>query len=152
MALNSVPLSGRCRWSRQGCPINNRPLSWRSHLPSVAVQSDGALRHSSLARHQTSQPGLEGDGIDTVAKLDAKLAPIRKEIWNGSDLPFPVVMVASRETAVPESESTVRSQAAVDYGVRLYPSTVLISPEGNVLGWFDEEEHVKLFETLPKSH
>ena len=96
--------------------------------------------------------GLEGDGIDTVAKLDAKLAPIRKEIWNGSDLPFPVVMVSARETAVSDSESTVRSQAAVDYGVRLYPSMVVISPEGNVLGWFDEAEHVKLFETLPKSH
>ncbi len=94
--------------------------------------------------------GLEDESIDSAEKLDAALAESRKELWAGRDLPFPVAMVASRNVKYPGAEQTGRCQAVVDYGVQFYPSQVLIDPEGKVVGWFNEKEHLKLFERLPK--
>ena len=95
--------------------------------------------------------GLEDENIDSTEKLDAALAESRKELWGGRDLPFPVAMVNSQRKKHSNVEQTGRGQAAVDYGVQFYPSQVLIDPEGKVVGWFDEKEHVKLFEELPKT-
>jgi thiol-disulfide isomerase/thioredoxin len=93
--------------------------------------------------------GIDDESIDTVEKLDAKIAETREHIWDGRDVPYPVAMVGSQRNNYPGSEQKGRSLAAVDYGVITYPSAVLIDPAGNVVGWFDEEEHVKLFEKLP---
>jgi thiol-disulfide isomerase/thioredoxin len=94
--------------------------------------------------------GLEDESIDSVEKLDDALAISRNKLWDGRDIPFPVTMVASNRQAIADSDQTSRSQMGSDYGIRLYPSQVLIDRDGNVLGWFDEVEHVKLFEELPK--
>jgi thiol-disulfide isomerase/thioredoxin len=93
--------------------------------------------------------GIDDESIDTVEKLDAKIAETREHLWHGRDVPYPVAMVGSQRNNYPGSEQKGRSLAAVDYGVITYPSEVLIDPEGNVVGWFNEEEHVKLFEKLP---
>ncbi len=95
--------------------------------------------------------GLENDSIDSADKLDAALAESRKDLWGGRDLPFPVAMVASQRKKYPGAEQTGRCQVAVDYGVQWYPSQVLIDPKGKVVGWFDEKEHLKLLEELPKA-
>ena len=94
--------------------------------------------------------GLEDESIDSAEKLDAALALSRKELWDGRDIPFPVAMVASNRQPFADSDQTSRSQVSADYGIRSYPSQVLIDPAGNVVGWFDEVKHVKLFEALPE--
>jgi thiol-disulfide isomerase/thioredoxin len=94
--------------------------------------------------------GLEDESIDSEEKLDAALALSRKELWDGRDIPFPVAMVASSRQKFGDSDQTSRSQVGADYGIRSYPSQVLIDTAGNVVGWFDEVEHLKLFEKLPE--
>jgi len=66
--------------------------------------------------------GLDGESIDSTEKLDAKLLGVRKELWGGRDLPFPVAMVATRRMKHIGAEQTGACQAAVDYGVQWYPS------------------------------
>ena len=90
--------------------------------------------------------GVEGDGIDTVAKLDAELSEVRKTIWKGRDLPFPVAMLASRERPHSGSDRSARTQTSADYGVQGYPTQILIDPQGNVVGEFDSKRHLKLFD------
>ena len=98
----------------------------------------------------------ETEEIDTVEKLDAKLDKVRRELWSGRDLPFPVAIIAARPGAVSKKENRLegvfesRFQVCEDYGVQSYPTRILIDPEGKVVGWFDEKEHTKLFEALPK--
>lgn len=76
---------------------------------------------------------VDVDGeIDTAAKLDAKLVGIRKELWNGKDVPFPVALTSGK--LVGQSDTTVRGLAAEQYGVVSYPKAILIDPEGNVVG------------------
>ncbi len=88
--------------------------------------------------------------IDSTEKLDTALLEKRKQLWDGRDLPFPVAMVAFRDIKRVGSRQPDLSQASVDYGIHSYPSQVLIDPEGKVVGWFNEKEHVKLFKKLPE--
>jgi thiol-disulfide isomerase/thioredoxin len=75
--------------------------------------------------------------IDTSDKLDKKLANVRKDIWNGRDIPFSVAMVLEKETPFPAGVAdTARCALAADYGVCRYPTGILIDREGRVVGTF----------------
>jgi hypothetical protein len=75
------------------------------------------------------------EAIDTVEKLDAKLVEARKEYWNDRDIPFPVALAARRDLPhVPRVDQKAFCQASADYGVWMYPTQVLIDPQGNVVG------------------
>jgi thiol-disulfide isomerase/thioredoxin len=77
-------------------------------------------------------------GIDTVAKLDAKLAGVRKRRWHGRDLPFPVAIARPR---MPE-----RSMVEKDYGASLWPYMILIDRRGNVVDFVDQTVSLSLLE------
>lgn len=93
---------------------------------------------------------LDADGdIDTAAKLDEKLVDIRKETWKGRDLPFPVALCSGEK--VDFGGGQVRGGPAVQYGVLMYPTTILIDRDGKVVGRFharDAAEAVKEMEKL----
>jgi thiol-disulfide isomerase/thioredoxin len=63
---------------------------------------------------------FHGPGANTLAELDPLLRSLVKNKWKGRDLPFPILMDATG--------ATVR-----DWGVTVYPSTVLLDPEGRVV-------------------
>jgi thiol-disulfide isomerase/thioredoxin len=62
--------------------------------------------------------------VDSVEKLDAKLVSVRKELWHGRDLPFPVAL------ARPQKKG---GAVADDYGINSYPSMLLIDRRGNLV-------------------
>jgi thiol-disulfide isomerase/thioredoxin len=76
---------------------------------------------------------IDGE-VDTAEKLDEKMAPHRKNIWKGKDIPFSVALVSGKEVA--EGEQRSRGLAAQQYGVTGYPTTILIDREGKVVGPF----------------
>jgi len=53
-------------------------------------------------------------------ELDAKLAPIIRDVWQGKPLPFPILL-----------DST--GQTVEDYGIVHWPTTILIDPEGRLV-------------------
>jgi thiol-disulfide isomerase/thioredoxin len=79
---------------------------------------------------------LDMDGeVDTAAKLDEKLVDIRKRLWNGRDLPFPVALASGKRVDDGQGDQ-LRGGPASQYGIMSYPTTVLIDPEGKVIGKF----------------
>jgi len=75
---------------------------------------------------------VDGDGEVTTAKqLDEKLAEYKKDIWKGRDIPFPVALTSGKLL-----ENDARGGLADKYGIRGYPSTILIDREGKVVGKF----------------
>lgn len=72
----------------------------------------------------------DGD-LTTVEQLDEKLAEFKRDIWKGRDLPFSVAMTSGRVL-----ENDARGGLADKYGIRGYPSTVLIGRDGKVVGKF----------------
>lgn len=65
------------------------------------------------------------EGVDTVEKLDAKLAGVRQQRWHGRDIPFPVALARPR---VPKRAAVVE-----DYEFGPYPTMILIDRRGNVV-------------------
>jgi thiol-disulfide isomerase/thioredoxin len=83
-------------------------------------------------------PADEDDKIDSVAKLDNKLALARKNIWNRRDISFPVAISRVKMGSYsPGEPMTAASQICFDYGVCAFPTAVLIDREGKVVGRFD---------------
>jgi uncharacterized protein (TIGR03067 family) len=76
---------------------------------------------------------LDGE-VDTAAKLEPKIAGHKKKIWNGKDLPFPVALVSGKREG--EDGANARGGAVAQYGIGSFPTTVLIDPEGKVVGEF----------------
>ena len=95
---------------------------------------------------------VDGDGeVDTVAKLDQKFAGFKKDVWKGKDLPFPVAITSGKR----DETSGDRGGSAALYGVRSYPSTILIDRESKVAGHFharDSKDAVVQMEKLLKDH
>jgi hypothetical protein len=59
--------------------------------------------------------------VKSLAELDKKLVSIKKQHWQGKDLPFPILLDGNAATHKL-------------YGVRGWPTAVLIDPEGKVVG------------------
>jgi thiol-disulfide isomerase/thioredoxin len=103
--------------------------------------------HVDLGEHEL-------EPVDTVEKLDTRLTDIRKEIWKGQDVPYPVALVTGKPTSyftAIETRKAASSIAAL-YGVIGYPTLILIDREGKVVGHFapNRAEHIAQLERLLK--
>ncbi len=93
---------------------------------------------------------MDGE-VSTSAMLDERIAPLKKNVWGGKDLPFPVALTTAENFDGPQ---LTRRSPAAQYGIFLYPTTILIDKEGKVAGTFearDEKEAVAEVEKLLKS-
>jgi hypothetical protein len=84
-------------------------------------------RFEILAFHDASAP--------TFADLDPKLKPIIASRWHGRPLPFPILLDSTGETIK-------------NFGIRAFPTTILIDPEGHLVRTPDGAEEA-LLEKLP---
>ena len=79
-----------------------------------------------------------GGEVDTAAKLDERLTDVRKTVWKGRDLPFPVALCSGEKVDVGGGE--MRGGPAIQYGVLSYPTTILIDRDGKVVGRFQARD------------
>ena len=92
---------------------------------------------------------LDIDGeVDTAAKLDEKMRGYKKTAWKGRDIPFPVVLTSGKMTS--EADNASRGSIAEKYGIRGYPSTILIDREGKVVGRFQAHDSKLAIEMMEK--
>jgi uncharacterized protein (TIGR03067 family) len=76
---------------------------------------------------------IDGE-VDTAEKLDAKLVAAKKEFWKGKDTPFPSALVSG--TRVGTGDERGPGGSVKLYGVRGFPTTILIDRDGKVVGQF----------------
>jgi thiol-disulfide isomerase/thioredoxin len=93
----------------------------------------------------------EKEPVDTAVKLDERLAKIRKNVWKGRDVPYPVALITEKKVPFGPTGLTYKAtcQLAADYGVTSYPTLVLVDREGNVVDEF-EPSSTKDVERLEK--
>jgi hypothetical protein len=72
---------------------------------------------------------IHDDAVKSFKDLDTKLARIKKENWQGKDLPFPILLDGKKKT------HTL-------YGIRSWPTGLLIDPEGKLV----DEAHIGMLE------
>ena len=94
----------------------------------------------------------EEDPVDTVEKLDGRLTNVRKELWKGREVPYPVGLVTGKQTSFGAAVETrkARSGISAQFGVLLYPTLILIDRQGNVVRRFNPRlpEDITLLEKL----
>jgi hypothetical protein len=76
--------------------------------------------------------------VKTFAELDEKIVPARKRYWGGRDLPFPILLDATGETIK-------------TFDIHAFPTTILIDPEGKLVGHAGEEQLEAKLPPLPMS-
>jgi hypothetical protein len=74
--------------------------------------------------------------VKDFADLDKKLERPRQAYWGGRDLPFPILLDATGQTIK-------------DWGIHAFPTTVLIDPEGKLVGQAGEDELEAKLPPLP---
>jgi hypothetical protein len=74
--------------------------------------------------------------VKDFKELDGKLQKVKATYWHGRDLPFPILLDATGNTIK-------------DYGVRAFPTTILIDPEGKLVGEAREDELEAKLPPLP---
>jgi thiol-disulfide isomerase/thioredoxin len=77
---------------------------------------------------------VHDDSVASIAEMDQKLVQIRKDMWNGRDLPFLVALDGGGRTRISGTGEFTRGLTNAAYHVILYPTTCLIGRDGNVLG------------------
>ncbi|MDB5345346.1 MAG: resA 7 [Schlesneria sp.] len=96
----------------------------------------------------------EKEPVDTVEKLDHRLTDIRKDLWKGQDVPYPVALITGKRTSYGTAIETRKaaSPIAALYGVIGYPTLILLDREGKVVGQFfpKRAEHIAQLEKLLK--
>lgn len=74
--------------------------------------------------------------VKNFDELDLRLKSVRQNQWHGKDLPFPILLDASGKTIEA-------------FGVHAFPTTILIDPEGKLVGHAREEELESKLPLLP---
>jgi uncharacterized protein (TIGR03067 family) len=91
---------------------------------------------------------IDGE-VDTAAKYDDKIAPIKKKLWQDKSLPFPVVLTSGKRIESGDNQP-IRGGAAAQYGILGYPTTILIDREGKVVGKFHARDAKKAVAEVEK--
>jgi hypothetical protein len=76
--------------------------------------------------------------VKDFADLDKKMESPKQKYWNGRDLPFPILLDATGQTIK-------------DWGVHGFPTTLLIDPEGKLVGEAGEDALTEKLPPLPMS-
>ena len=79
-----------------------------------------------------------GGEVNTEEKLDERLAKIRESLWGGKRIEFPLALTFGEKKTGPDG-----GNAAVQYGISHFPTTLLIDRQGAVVGEF-ALDHLKL--------
>ncbi len=82
--------------------------------------------------------GVHDDSADSIEEVDSKLTATREKVWGGRDLPFLVALDGGGMTKIEGADDqSGRGATTAAYGVRSFPTHVLIDRAGNVVGRFN---------------
>jgi thiol-disulfide isomerase/thioredoxin len=102
--------------------------------PCIAAMPELMKLHDELAAKGLAIVAVHDDSVESLEELNQFVAPIKQQAWNGRDLPFFVALDGGGERPISGTERSVKGATHAAYGVQHWPTTVLIDPNGVVLG------------------
>ena len=76
---------------------------------------------------------VHDDSVDSIADMDRKLEPARKEFWGGRGLPFLIALDGGGRTRITRTALTTRGATTAAYGITGFPTTLLIDRDGKLV-------------------
>lgn len=80
---------------------------------------------------------IDGE-VDSTTKLNDKIKDIQKDLWKGKSLPFPSALASG--TRVGTGDDAKRSGPVAQYGIRGFPTCLLIDRDGKLVGEFNPRD------------
>lgn len=80
--------------------------------------------------------GVHDDSAASIEEMDKELAEARKDLWKGRDLPFLIALDGGGDTLIEGTDLKSRGATTAAYGVRSFPTTVLIDRDGRLVSRF----------------
>jgi thiol-disulfide isomerase/thioredoxin len=102
--------------------------------PCIAAMPELMKLHDELGDKGLAIVAVHDGSVESLDELNQFLAPIKQQAWNGRDLPFFVALDGGGELPISGTERSVKGATHAAYGVQHWPTTVLIDPNGVVLG------------------
>jgi hypothetical protein len=94
--------------------------------------------------------GVHDDSVADVNELERRLETIRETMWEGKSIPYLVALDGGGEIEVPGIRTPVRGATCAAYGIRSWPTYLLIDKRGVLKASIGptRPEHVKMIENL----
>jgi thiol-disulfide isomerase/thioredoxin len=102
--------------------------------PCVESMPELMKLHDEFAKKGLVIVAVHDDSVASIAELDEHLSGVKKDLWNGRDLPFLVAVDGGGEQPIPGSERYVNGATHAVYGIQKWPTTLLIDPRGTLVG------------------
>lgn len=80
--------------------------------------------------------GLHDDSVDSIEELDGKILRLKKDVWNGRNIPFLIALDGGGRIPIKGTDRTALGATTAAYGIRHFPTTVVIDKKGRVVGDF----------------
>lgn len=119
--------------------------------PCVGLMPHLMELHDKYANKGLVIIAIHDDSVENIEEMDRHLEKIRKELWKGRDLPFLVALDGGGEFPVEGRGATVKGATTAAYGVKGWPTYVLINRDGMVQGTIAihrPEDHVRIEQAL----
>jgi hypothetical protein len=83
--------------------------------------------------------------VQSRLEYDRKIATIRERLWEGRDLPFRVLLDRPDPNKAPDVIPEATGTTIKRYGVRVFPTLLVIDHEGKMAGpvWFTEHDRLE---------
>lgn len=97
--------------------------------------------------------GVHDDSVPSIAEMERLIERPRREQWSGRDLPFPIALDGGGEMRIAGTTITARGATTAAYGITSFPTTLLIGPDGVLIGEIDvssAEDHQRIERLLRK--
>lgn len=83
---------------------------------------------------------LHDGTVKDFAEMDAKTESTKKTLWRGRNLPFPILL---------DADNGKRGATVNAYGITAFPTTILVDPDGKVVGQATLEDLAKKLPEIP---
>jgi thiol-disulfide isomerase/thioredoxin len=80
---------------------------------------------------------VHDDSVSSIAEMDQKLELVRKDLWGGRDLPFPIALAGGGPSRIKYTNLDAQGSTVADYGIVAFPTTLVIDRDGTVLRELD---------------
>jgi thiol-disulfide isomerase/thioredoxin len=102
--------------------------------PCVQSMPDLMKLHDDFGDKGLAVVTVHDDSVESIEEMQKNLARTKAELWKGRDLPFFVALDGGGELPISGTERSVKGSTHAAYGIQHWPTTVLIDPNGIVLG------------------
>jgi hypothetical protein len=100
--------------------------------------------HRKFAGRPLAIVAIHDQSVQSRAAYDAKISMVRQRLWDGSDLPFRVLLDRPDPNKPDDDSPEGHGTTIKRYGITGFPCLFVIGPDGTLIAQVDHHDHDRL--------